>query len=199
MMRKVRGIVCFALVMLLLWGCSTQQADIIQTTMPQLTTEATEKPSADSRYPAAEDRFSEHHLLDRIGLGNCIDLRGDIALVVIFVDEPGVPWNDEAAKRGMTTTFRYIEVLETAAARYSTQLDLQPMFLYSSVPARLDEVDYATWATAALVGAGLDGDTAAQPVRGKLLLCCVSTVPDEPIPSTIPVAWARSTLCCMMI
>ena len=179
-MGKARALICLLLALLLLWGCSPQQADTTQTTATQLTTAATEQPEEDSRHPAAEDRFNDHHLLDRIGMGNCLDLRGEIALVVIFVDEPGFPWDDAGAKRGMTAAFRCEDVLETAAARYSTQLDLKPMFIYSSVPARLDEVDYATWATAALVGAGLDGDTAAQTIcdqtgaREAVFMLCIN-------------------------
>lgn len=160
-MKGIREIVCIVLVAVLLCSCGTGAQC---PTTGQETTTVAENTVADTRYAAAQDRYSDHHLLDRIGIGNCVDLRGEIALVVIFVDEPGYVWEETDTKRGITETFRSETVLETAAASYGVELDLQPKFLHSSVPVGLDQLDYAAWTAAALKGAGLDRDTAAQTV-----------------------------------
>lgn len=166
-----KSFVCLLLA-LLLCACSVQEA--VPTTVPPTTK------TVDDGFLSAQERYSDHHLLDRIGLGNCLELRGKVALVTIFVDEPGAIWDEEGTKRGMTAAFRCEQVLEEAAKSYRVELDLQPMFLTASVPSHVGEVDYATWTAAALKSAGLDGDTAAQSIcaqtgaREAAFMLCVN-------------------------
>ena len=151
-MKKILLAVCVALVALVVWeSVSTGGSTPAQ-------------PNATTAPAAVPQETEPHHLLQKKGLGNCATLEGDIALVVILVDEPDYQWDTLSSSMAMTEAEESAKRLEKAAAAYGVELDLQPKYLRSSTREQLDIIGDEAWVQGVLMNAGLSSTNAAETI-----------------------------------
>ncbi len=104
----------------------------------------------------AED-FSDHYYLAAKDRGDCRELKGDILITIILVDDSESVWTPEAAATFKADQDKATQRLESDAAGYGIELNVQMLYLNCAIEGTFSLQEYNDWVNSALDACGIPG------------------------------------------
>ena len=90
------------------------------------------------RLEGVPEELENHVLLQHRGNGDCEEMTGSIAVMLLFVDEPGHAWTKAERDTYYNQIFEQSAQVEAAAAAYNTHLEFGYCYATASWPETLD-------------------------------------------------------------
>ena len=90
------------------------------------------------RLEGVPEELENHVLLQHRGNGDCEEMTGSIAVMLLFVDEPDHVWTPEKRDAYYNRIFEQTAQVEAAAAAYNTHLEFGYCYATASWPETLD-------------------------------------------------------------
>ena len=125
-------------------------------TEPTQPTVPTEPVIPEDPNPIPEELRSNVYLRGK-DAGYCEIMTGKMMITVIFLDDPTCAWDDATRQTAMASIDKDGASLETEAAAYGAELDVQITYLSTKINLKFDQSDKKrTWAYSALKNLGLE-------------------------------------------
>ena len=140
-LKRIIGILLIAVMLIVcIVGCdnvtdNTTTAAATTTTTAATTTQYVPKP---------------YNFMQDMNLGSSKRLTGDVALVVVMVDDDGSTWTDKDIKEFKKDQERQVKELMTQAKEYGVDLDVELSFTQCTVTGTFDRTDYSWWVSRAV-------------------------------------------------
>ena len=109
-----------------------------------------EEPAAQERLPGVPEKWAAHVLLKDRGIASCEYLRGDVAVTVIFAEDPAFPWTEEDLQTAKDTLDLEAGILEAEAAAYGVELNIDWNYIRMAYGEPYSQEDWFAWVEPAL-------------------------------------------------
>lgn len=114
----------------------------------------------DDRLPNLDKSYDSHVFLASRGYGDSFSLTGDVAVSIVFVNDPEAQWTDDGRSTVMLQIMSQNIIMKEAAAEYGAELNLTAYYHHITVDVAYDAENYHMWAMAALEEMGYTADNA---------------------------------------
>ena len=133
-------------------------------------TSATQPPE-EERLPSVPEELKKHVYLDARGNGTCDDFTGNVALYVIFVNDPQCSWTDWEIAEIQSKINSSLATISSDAASYGASLNLTAQYCTANVSTELVRDKSIDWVNSALASLSLPTDGTANLVLEDTLGC----------------------------
>ena len=121
----------------------------------------------DDRLPNLDKSYDSHVFLASRGYGDSFSLTGDVAVSIVFVNDPEAQWTDDGSTTVMFQIMAQNIMIKNAAAEYGAELELTPYYHYVTVDVAYDAENYHEWTMAVLEELGYTADNASSLAKKK--------------------------------
>ena len=133
-------------------------------------TSATQPPE-DNRLPSVPEDLKKHVYLDARGNGACDGFTGNVALYVIFVNDPQCSWPEWEIAEIQNQINSSLATIGSDAASYGASLNLTARYCTASISTELNRDESMDWVNSALAALSLPTDGTANLVLEDALSC----------------------------